>query len=68
MLIVSFKSFAKLPEENFVTLKLIKYDLMEEVRHVKTYSLPLLYSKVLWLRCVEKIRELSMSRAKIRKG
>nr|WP_252972996.1 hypothetical protein [Saccharolobus solfataricus] len=64
MLIVSLKSYAKIPEENFSTLKLIKYDLMEEVKRIRIYSLPLLYSKILWLRCVEKIRELSILKTK----
>ena len=64
MLIVSLKSYAGLPEENFATLKLIKYDLIEDVKHIKVYSLPLLYSKTLWIRCIEKIRELSMSKSK----
>ncbi|MEM1627017.1 MAG: hypothetical protein QXV69_07050 [Sulfolobaceae archaeon] len=64
MLIVSLKSYAKIPEESFSLLKLIKYNLIEDAKHIKVYSLPLLFSKILWVNCVEKIRELSISRAK----
>lgn len=62
MLIVSLNSYARLPEENFNILKLIKLDLIEDAKRIKVFSLPLLYSKILWIRCIEKIRELSINK------
>jgi hypothetical protein len=64
MLIVSLKSYANILEENFSLLKLLKCDLIEDIKHIKVYSVPLLYSKILWTKCIEKIRELSINKAK----
>jgi hypothetical protein len=59
MVTISLKYSAQEPEENFLILKNIKYILIDEAKKIRVFSEPLYYSKILWAKCIDKIRNLS---------
>nr|AEL19655.1 conserved hypothetical protein [Acidianus sp. A1-3] len=61
MLVVSCKSYSDIPSEDILMIKNIKYAIIDEIKGIKIYYKPLLYAKILWLKCIDKIRNASLN-------
>jgi len=61
MLVVSCKSYSDISSEDILMIKNIKYAIIDEIKGIKVYYKPLFYAKILWLKCIDKIRNASLN-------
>ncbi len=68
MLVVSCRSFSNISSEDLILIKDIKYAIIDEIKGIRVYYKPLLYAKILWIKCIDKLGKRHLIIKKIGKN